>query len=196
MRKTILGGAAALAAVAFASSAGAANIFLDGVSPSGSGSNFFSYRIEFTPNEGVTGGSRLVILDFAGYVPGSITSGGAAGISAFVENTSSALIGVPGLSDDPGLPNLVFTYGGATIDLSGTTFTGFGALSTFGATVLDGFQARTIKTGTGAAGTDLYAQGTIGVPGGVPEPATWAMLIGGLGLVGYSLRRRASLQTA
>jgi len=29
-------------------------------------------------------------------------------------------------------------------------------------------------------------------PGAVPEPATWAMMIGGLGLVGASMRRRAA----
>jgi hypothetical protein len=29
-----------------------------------------------------------------------------------------------------------------------------------------------------------------GLPGGVPEPASWAMMIGGFGLVGTSLRRR------
>jgi hypothetical protein len=28
--------------------------------------------------------------------------------------------------------------------------------------------------------------------GAIPEPATWAMMIGGLGLVGASLRRRAA----
>jgi len=28
------------------------------------------------------------------------------------------------------------------------------------------------------------------VPGGIPEPATWAMMIGGLGAVGVALRRR------
>ena len=30
-------------------------------------------------------------------------------------------------------------------------------------------------------------------PGGVPEPATWALMIGGFGLAGASLRRRRSL---
>jgi hypothetical protein len=30
----------------------------------------------------------------------------------------------------------------------------------------------------------------VSVPGGVPEPATWAMMIGGFGLVGVAMRRR------
>ena len=29
-----------------------------------------------------------------------------------------------------------------------------------------------------------------GIPGGVPEPASWALMIGGFGLVGASMRRR------
>jgi hypothetical protein len=32
---------------------------------------------------------------------------------------------------------------------------------------------------------------TIALAGAVPEPATWAMMIGGFGLVGGALRRRA-----
>ncbi|MBU3077347.1 PEPxxWA-CTERM sorting domain-containing protein [Sphingomonas sp. XMGL2] len=32
--------------------------------------------------------------------------------------------------------------------------------------------------------------GSVQVPGAVPEPATWAMMIGGFGLVGASMRRR------
>ncbi|MCP6473655.1 PEPxxWA-CTERM sorting domain-containing protein, partial [Klebsiella pneumoniae] len=30
--------------------------------------------------------------------------------------------------------------------------------------------------------------------GGIPEPTTWAMMIGGFGLVGGALRRRRSVQ--
>jgi hypothetical protein len=32
--------------------------------------------------------------------------------------------------------------------------------------------------------------GLVDVPAGVPEPASWAMLIGGFGLAGANLRRR------
>ena len=47
-------------------------------------------------------------------------------------------------------------------------------------------------------GESLFAGGTVRyalldpgtLPGGVPEPATWAMMIGGFSLVGGALRRR------
>lgn len=194
MRKLLLGGAAMLA-FALTSTANAAVIFLESVTPAGGGNNFFSYRIEFSDDEGITNGSRLVILDFAGYVDGSITAGGAAGINAFAENTTSALIGVPGLSDDAGVANLVFTYNGPTIDLGGTQFSGFGAESIFSLTRFDGFQSVTVKTGGEANGSLVFTQGTVGVPA-IPEPATWAMMIGGFGLVGGALRRRRSLSFA
>ncbi len=34
------------------------------------------------------------------------------------------------------------------------------------------------------------------IPAAVPEPATWAMMIAGFGLVGVTLRRRSALATA
>jgi hypothetical protein len=36
--------------------------------------------------------------------------------------------------------------------------------------------------------------GTLTIPNAVPEPATWALMIGGLGLVGYQLRRREGVR--
>jgi hypothetical protein len=33
----------------------------------------------------------------------------------------------------------------------------------------------------------------VGIPSGVPEPASWAMLIGGFGLTGAAMRRRKAM---
>lgn len=45
----------------------------------------------------------------------------------------------------------------------------------------------------GASGTNWAL--SYGGPGGVPEPAAWAMMIAGFGIVGSSLRRRRHMQT-
>jgi hypothetical protein len=52
-----------------------------------------------------------------------------------------------------------------------------------------------LNTTTGADG---FASVTLGAaaPGGVPEPATWAMMIGGLGLAGAASRRHTRRATA
>ena len=39
------------------------------------------------------------------------------------------------------------------------------------------------------------AIGVVGVPPSVPEPATWAMMLMGFGVAGYSMRRRRNLIT-
>ena len=62
---------------------------------------------------GLVDGNRLVIFDFRGYVPNSISAGiYAADITAFTELTSSLLL-PPGYTDDPSMVNLVFRFDGA-----------------------------------------------------------------------------------
>lgn len=58
--------------------------------------------------------------------------------------------------------------------------------------------------GAGTYAISITGDGRGGVPAGlgvrldatVPEPATWAMMIGGFGLVGLTMRRRAALSSA
>lgn len=52
--------------------------------------------------------------------------------------------------------------------------------------------------GTGGAslqGSSAYAD-NFSFNGAVPEPATWAMMIGGFGMIGAALRRRSSVKTS
>ena len=76
----------------------------------------------------------------------------------------------------PNNPGGVFNYGGVDYTLY---LTGFGNLGT----VLS-----TPENGTNSANLRGYIGAAPSAP--VPEPATWAMMIGGLGLVGMTMRRR------
>ena len=58
--------------------------------------------------------------------------------------------------------------------------------------------AATAELGYSLFGIDnlTYTLNAVTPPGGIPEPATWAMMIGGIGLAGGSLRRRANVTIA
>src|SRR5204862_2926954 len=70
------------------------------------------------PSLGGAPGSRLVIFDFNGYVPGSIFTP-SANLLGTVENVSTGLLTIPGTFDDPNIPNLVFTWIGPDVQTSG-----------------------------------------------------------------------------
>ena len=92
----------------------------------------------------------------------------------------------------------MFTYNGPDFHTSGGPYTditldGLTAVTTFGGVGVDGFSSRAIKnSGLGTVGTDAFNNGAVGVPMGVPEPASWALMILGFGGIGATLRRRAS----
>lgn len=177
----------------------AATIQLDNLTPSGA--NFlFTYGGSLASSEGLKQNvSKLVIFDFAGYVAGSVSSS-IADVSASAELLSSVPL-PPGVVDDPTLMNLVFTWIGPDLQTTPGTysaidFTGLSALSTFGGVSDDGaFSGLTVKNrGLGTVGQTVFSQGSVGTPVmlAVPEPGSWAMLVGGFGLLGAMLRSRKS----
>lgn len=193
MKKWVL---AAVAAVGTVAPASAAVITMQGITNNGPNDFTFNYQGTLGPDEGVRSGDRLIIYDFNGYIPGSIFST-LANVSASVENVSSTPVFQPGQTDDPNIPNLVFTYNGPDFQTTGgpfasVNFNGLGARSTFGSTILDAFFTETVKNNPpGEAMTPAYQVGNVSVPfAAVPEPSTWAMMLGGFGLLGFSARRR------
>jgi hypothetical protein len=177
----------------------AAILTLENVTANGPDDFTFGYQATLGPDEGLRTGDQFVIFDFLGYVDGSIFSGsGDFAVSA--QNTSPGTIVTPGQNDDPNIANLVFTYTGPGFRTSNGSpaafdFPLFGARSRFSGLGLDAFFSLTTKNNPDAERNHpLYMLGSITVPRplAVPEPATWAMMIGGLGLAGAALRRRTT----
>ncbi len=149
---------------------------------------------------------------FFGVAPTSVTSLTQSGQLVTISPTDgsySNTLGSPthwgvGLSGDTFYLETVGPYavGGQPFDLitSGTSdsnhnpgVTNFNphilGTGTFTVQLPDGYDALSQITGAGFQWST--SAGFIpGVPGGVPEPATWAMMIIGFGMVGFTLRRR------
>ncbi|HEY9235013.1 MULTISPECIES: PEPxxWA-CTERM sorting domain-containing protein [Phenylobacterium] len=200
MKKLLL---ATCAAFAVSSGASAAIIpVLDTVTPVGPDFEF-SYSGTLAGDQGLVPGSQLIIYDFAGYVDGSISSGiYAADLAATVEFTS-ALLPPPSDTDDPLVPNLVFTWTGAPFNAAGgpfadVSFAGLTAHSIYSAVQKDGFSAKAVTNNGAATGDEAFNIGRVGVPMAsvVPEPAAWALMILGFGVAGASLRARRRLAVA
>lgn len=184
-----------LASVAALTVAGAANAsiipVLTGVAAEGA--NFrYTYNITLDGDQGLTAGSKLAIYDFAGYADSFATSDPNWAVST--PATNPELLTFPGQTDSPTINNLVITWTGANYRTTGgeyapTQYT-ISALSTFSGSVLDGFSAMAVKNNGIGVGTPTMNVGQVAVPGGVPEVATWGMMIMGLGMVGAGLRLR------
>lgn len=195
MKKWVL---AAAAAVGLAGSANAAVLTLDSVTTVGVNNFRFSYQGTLGPDEGVRSGDRLVIFDFAGFIPGSILTPGPT-VTGTAELLSPTAIVTPGFTDDPTLFNLVFTYTGPDFRNTGGPFTpfdfnGLSARSTFNLLAQDAFFTLTTKNNPdgvpGGSNTPIVSLGQVTVPTAIPEPATWAMMLGGFGVIGAAMRRR------
>lgn len=200
LRKSrLLGLSALLCGTLLANPAQAVVVFLSPGSPVAvPGGYQYNYQGNFSNDEGVDATSRLVIFDFAGYIPGSIAATDAA-ITPTIEMSSTGLP-IFGFTDDPTLPNLVFSYTGSLVDLSNQSFAGLSALSSFGTTILDGFSGLTMKLVGPGANTQVGSSGLVAVPNAVsptpvPEPGMLGLMAAGLGLMGVAMRiRRREVQ--
>jgi len=194
MKKLLL---ATCASFAISSGASAAIIpVLDTVTQVGTEWEY-SYSGTLAGDQGLVSGSQLIIYDFSGYVNGSISAGiYAADLAAMVELTS-LILPPPSDTDDPLVPNLVFTWTGAPFNASGgpfadVSFAGLTARSVFNAVQNDGFSAMAVTNNGTATGDLSFNSGRVGVPASsvVPEPTTWALMIAGFGFAGTALRAR------
>ena len=81
-------------------------------------------------------------------------------------------------------------------DIQSTVFSNFQSLTGFSATGADfvsGINHLSVvvtDTGPPSAFAISGLSGTADFAGGVPEPTTWALMLGGFGLAGAALRRR------
>lgn len=190
---------AAVAAVALTGPAHASIIPILG-SVTADGSDFkFNYTGRLEGTEGVKAGNQLVIVDFAGYVPGSVFSTLADVSASTSASLPAGLLLAPGVLDSAAIPDLVFTYTGADFHTTGgpypgwTDFSGIGALSTIGTVQGGSYSSVTVKNFPQLEGSPVFTEGQVNVPGigAVPEPATWAMMLLGFAGLGGLLRRRA-----
>mgnify|MGYP001555642330 CR=1 FL=1 len=192
--KTALFAAAAAFALSTAAHASVIPV-LDSVTADGS-DYLYSYTGQLAADQGVTAGDQLAIIDFQGYVDGSVSSSLPYVTASVVDTLPSGLLAPPGTVDNPLIPDLLFTYNGPDYQTTGgpysaiTYFSGLSAESTFGTTKLGYFSAEAVKNDGVEAGTAAYNVGSVGVPTAVPEPATWAMMLFGFFGIGAVARRR------
>jgi hypothetical protein len=135
------------------------------------------------------GTGRCAPLNTVNIAPGALSSTGFSNFGAFASTQSHCIPGAP----NAGNPVQPITDGQFSYDFgAGDLLTGtYSGQASFSNGVVTGTENLVVTGGTGFVGVfNGTVNGRINVPGAVPEPATWAMMIAGFGLAGSAARRR------
>ena len=163
----------------------------------GGGLYDFTYTATLSSDQSLAATDYFSIYDFVGF----------RGFGAVPANwtPTSQLIGItPNTvlpNDDASAPNITFTYTGPTInnvaDPVDIALGEFHVLSIYKLLALDDFTSLAQRNGGARIGSDVATIGTdaVVVPG-VPEPATWSIMVIGLALTGSAMRRRSRTAVA
>jgi hypothetical protein len=165
------------------------------VSPAGGGVFTFSYDLNVLGNSQILTGDYGVIYDVKGFVPGSVTA--PAGWSVKWQNLGPTP-NQTAPTDNPNLPNIVWTYVGAAPISPGSTtlsISGFSYESTFGLIGEADFASQTHtdpdklhphgRAVSNVTQVDVPAPGDGGPPPDAPEPGS--LVLSCFGLVGLGL---------
>lgn len=164
----------------------------------GDGTFRYTYSATLASDQAVLDGSYFTLYDIVGFDRVGSLGDGFTATTQLVGNTPSNVLP----NDDASILNVSFTYSGPSINFDGPlserqlgTFEIFATTGAFG---FGDFTAEAVRNGGPTRGTLLANIGinAVGIPGGgnpslVPEPASWAMMVFGFGLVGAGMRRRS-----
>ena len=169
MKSFLIAAGAAVAALTFAPAASAAT-YLPG-SP--------QFQVSFAPNGSISAtiGHNGISSNFDDSYVFTLLSNGLGSGSVIANFTSGG--------------GNAFAFTSATINGMDIPFGSFGPLIFAGATNVPLLAGENIIRITGTASGNVSYGGTISfVPNAVPEPATWAMMLVGFGMVGGAVRYR------
>ncbi|HXD88539.1 MAG TPA: hypothetical protein VN641_18765 [Urbifossiella sp.] len=160
-----------------------------------SGNYRWTYAIVLPTDSQLQSGDYFTIYDFGGMVNGTIQA--PSGWTVAVANVGTTPNRVDP-ADDASLPNLTFTYGGATINTGQTGLGNFWADSTDSLATDSFFTASTHRTSDGKPDSNI-TETIVPVPTAstpppsVPEPATMVLALLGVPLLGVTrlIRRKA-----